>query len=66
MILKKLTMMMAAMAVIIPEQADDAILPSFPGAEGFGAITTGGRGGKVYHVTNLDDSGEGAFRWACS
>ncbi len=45
-----------------PPPAD--FVPAFPGAEGFGAGSVGGRGGTVIPVTNLDDDGPGSLRAA--
>ena len=51
----------AAKAADLPQ----AKIPAFPGAEGGGAYTSGGRGGKVFVVKSLNDRGPGTLREAC-
>lgn len=46
--------------------ASDKFLPAFPGAEGFGAVSVGGRNGKVIRVTNLNADGPGSLQAAAS
>jgi hypothetical protein len=49
----------------LPSDLPQAKVPAFPGAEGGGKFSFGGRGGKVFVVTSLADSGPGSLREAC-
>jgi len=54
---------MLALTLTVGAQEAEELTPAFPGAEGYARYITGGRGGKVLHVKNLNDTGAYSLRW---
>ena len=64
--MRKTIFTLALSLLTLGTAAQTTQVPAFPGAEGHGRYVTGGRGGKIVHVTNLNDSGTGSLRYAVS
>ncbi len=61
--LRAVVLCSATVLLLLATRDADAQIKSFPQAEGAGALANGGRGGDVYHVTNLNNSGAGSLRF---
>jgi len=63
--IRKIKILFIINMLLLPTYQLFAQVTAFPGADGFGKYTTGGRGGRIVYVTNLNDDGAGSFREAC-